>query len=180
MLRLLFLLLGIIRFLGCQADCNTCSASSGVACVSDTSFQFCNTSNLPFGSTLSCPAGYYCTANATICSTTSAFRSCNECKVCSSDMKFACLTSTTFALCMGTNNYLTYNITGTCAPNYVCNLDNPYICGSITTGSPASCPLDSDSQNLDPSDYTPAQYCQLLQQAGRFPYGIILSTTCKQ
>ncbi|EDW40773.1 GM25096 [Drosophila sechellia] len=107
MLRCLILLaLGVfvgIRILGIRVDCNVCASVSNVACISNTSYQFCSGSALPAGPVYTCPTGYYCTANDETCNTDVAQRSCIGCGTCDSGNTFACLTARTFALCLGTS-----------------------------------------------------------------------------
>ncbi|XP_016933031.2 uncharacterized protein [Drosophila suzukii] len=182
MLRFLILLTtGVlvgIYILGTQADCNVCSSESNVACVSNTSFQFCSTSALPFGPVYTCPTGYYCTANEVTCNTNVALRACVGCGTCNSNNSFACLTARTFALCLGTTT--PSQIVGSCGLSYVCDYNNPNICGNVSLGSQATCPGDTTGTGLDPTGMTPTTYCSLVQQRGRFPYGIDLNTTCRQ
>ncbi|XP_064541331.1 uncharacterized protein LOC135430556 [Drosophila montana] len=180
MLGVLVLLLLAIGVQDCRADCNICSASSNAACVSETQFMFCE-DNLPIQPINSCPSGTYCTAQAAICQADSNMRSCNSCSMCNSGMTHACLGVRTFALCLGT--LTPSSITGSCAPNYVCNLENPNICSSATSGSQATCPLVDDelSTTMSPGSFVdPTTYCSYIQQAGRFPYGNTLETTCKE
>ncbi|XP_039486473.1 uncharacterized protein LOC120448505 [Drosophila santomea] len=181
MLRLLILLaLGVflgIRILGIRADCNVCASVSNVACISNTAFQFCS-SALPSGPVYTCPTGYYCTADDVTCNTNVALRSCIGCGTCDSSNTFACLTATTFALCLGTST--PSQLVGSCGSSNVCNFNNPYICGSPAAGTQATCPGDGTGTGVDVSTITPTTYCSMVQQHGRFPVGIDLNTTCRQ
>ncbi|KAH8301236.1 hypothetical protein KR018_009097, partial [Drosophila ironensis] len=180
MLRfLIFLGLGLALILGALSDCNVCSSVTNVACVSNTSFQFCSTDLVPTGSIYTCPTGYYCTANSVICEANAAFRSCVGCGLCNTDSIFACLSANTFALCLGTTT--PSQIVGSCGTNYVCDWSNPEICGTVATGSQATCPGTSDGiPGVDPTTMTPTEFCNIVQQNGRFPYGVDLTTTCRQ
>ncbi|KAH8286224.1 hypothetical protein KR054_004841, partial [Drosophila jambulina] len=182
MLRLLILLgLGVllgILIQGTRSDCNVCSGESNVACVSNTAFQFCSTQQLPTGSVYNCPTGYYCTANAAICDANEAFKSCVGCGTCNADNTFACTSATTFALCLGTTT--PSQIVGNCGTNYVCDWNNANICGTTAMGYQATCPGSNDGvPGVDPTTMTPSEYCAIVQQSGRFPYGIDLTTTCR-
>ncbi|XP_033243582.1 cell wall integrity and stress response component 2 [Drosophila miranda] len=74
MLRLLFCLgMGI---LGCQAACNVCSSWSNTACVSETSFKFCNEAALLIGDATPCKNGFYCTGEAIVCQNSPALTAC--------------------------------------------------------------------------------------------------------
>ncbi|XP_044313815.1 uncharacterized protein LOC108053270 [Drosophila rhopaloa] len=181
MLRFLILLgIGVllgIYILGTEADCNVCSSSSNVACISNTSFRFCS-ATLPFGPVYTCPTGYYCTANDAICNTDIGLRSCIGCGSCNVNNTFACLTERTFSLCLGTTTPSL--ILGSCGVNLVCDYNNPDICGSPSAGSQATCPSDDTETGVVTTGLTPTAYCSIVQQHGRFPYGISLNTTCKQ
>ncbi|XP_034481528.1 uncharacterized protein LOC117787185 [Drosophila innubila] len=179
MLQLVLLLLGI-GVLGCQADCNVCALPSSVACVSDTQFKFCN-NNVLVDPVNSCPSGTYCTGSAAICQEDTSLKACTGCVQCNDQKSFACLGVRTFALCLGTS--VPSAITGSCAPNYVCNKDNINICGSASMGSQATCPLVDDEllTTLSPNaNVTADVYCRYVQKAGRFPYGMNATTTCRQ
>ncbi|EDV96222.1 uncharacterized protein LOC6557077 [Drosophila grimshawi] len=179
MLSLLLLLIGIgILGPGCQADCNVCSAITNIACLSETQFAFCE-NNVPLKQILSCPSGTYCTAGPQICHKNCALQSCNACGRCNEQRTFACLGVRTFALCLGTSNVSL--ITGHCLPNYVCNYQDPNICSS-EIGFPATCPLANDELLTTKAPETlqdPNTYCKAIRQAGRFPYGNSLNTTCR-
>ncbi|KAH8360294.1 hypothetical protein KR200_000545, partial [Drosophila serrata] len=183
MLRLLiFLGLGVVLSIliqGIRSDCNVCSGESNVACVSNTAFQFCSAQDLPTGAVYNCPTGYYCTANAAICNANEAFKSCVGCGTCNADNTFACTSATTFALCLGSTT--PSQIVGNCGTNYVCDWNNANICGTTAAGSQATCPGSNDGvPGVDPTTMTPSEYCATVQQSGRFPYGIDLTTTCRQ
>ncbi|XP_017052872.1 uncharacterized protein LOC108096032 [Drosophila ficusphila] len=180
MLRFLILLgtgvlLGIY-ILGTQADCNVCASTTNVACISNTSFQYCDSSALPFGPVYSCPTGYYCTANDVTCDPNVNLRSCIGCGTCNSNNTFACITARIYALCLGTTT--PSQILGSCGVNYVCDFNNPNICGSPSAGSQATCPGDTGTG--DATGVSPTTYCATVQQHGRFPYGTDLNTTCRQ
>ncbi|XP_017026299.1 uncharacterized protein [Drosophila kikkawai] len=176
MLRLL-IFLGV-AVLGCQAVCNQCSTTTRVSCVSPTEFQFCSADLLAIGDLYTCPSGTYCTEESPFCSSDSTSIACQGCNKCSSDNRFACTSRNTFALCLGTTTP-SPSIGGTCGSNLVCNLDNPNICGSPTTNT-VTC-SGSDSGTCGSTTITNAtEYCQSIQETGRFPYGRVTSTTCKQ
>ncbi|KAH8415577.1 hypothetical protein KR222_005593 [Zaprionus bogoriensis] len=180
MWRLIVLGLVIGVVLDCRADCNICAAVTNTACVSDTQFEFCVNNN-PNGTRYTCPSGLYCTAEPTICQTDSSLKACVGCGQCNTEGIFACLGVRTFALCLGSSSPSA--LTGTCAPNHVCNWDNPNICGTADAGYQATCPLADDelSTTVTPSgNLCPNEYCRLIQQAGRFPYGNDLGTSCKK
>lgn len=175
-----WLLLLALSVLDCQADCNVCSVSSNVACVSETQFMFCE-NNLPVQPVNSCPSGLFCTAQGSICQSDNTLTSCSGCGKCNDAGSFACMGVRTFILCLGSNQLS--QISGSCAPNYVCNMDNPNICGTASNGFQATCPLVDDelSTTIVPGGNIDANtYCRYIQQAGRFPYGSTLETTCKQ
>ncbi|EDW36494.1 GL10345 [Drosophila persimilis] len=181
MLRLLILLatgvaLGIL-ILGCQAECNACSTASNVSCASNTTFQFCSDDSVPIQPAYSCPPGYYCTATTVICSKSVALRACN-CGSCND--YFACLTDRTYALCLGSSS--PSQLGGSCGSDHVCDSTSPYICVNATSGSQPTCPADSDTSpgGVDPIGLTPTAYCGIIQQTGKFPYGIDPETTCRQ
>ncbi|KAH8307171.1 hypothetical protein KR044_006397 [Drosophila immigrans] len=181
MWRLVLLLLGI-GILGCQADCNVCASPSSVACVSDTQFQICSNNQL-LEPVNSCPDGTYCTGEVSVCQADIALKACTGCLQCNDQKSFACLGVRTFALCLGLDT--PSNITGSCAPNYVCNRDNVNICGNAVDGFTATCSLLDDELKVSTTIWpnvivTPNEYCRALQRAGRFPYGNSLSTTCRQ
>ncbi|XP_020816208.1 uncharacterized protein LOC110190197 [Drosophila serrata] len=176
MLRLL-IFLGV-AVLGCQAACNQCSTTTQVACVSATQFQFCSADSVAIGGLYTCPSGTYCTEQSPFCNSDSTLVTCQGCNKCSSDNRFACTGRNTFALCLGTSTPST-SVGGTCGSNFVCNLENANICGSPTTNS-VTC-LDSGTGPCDGTAITnPTEYCQSIQQSGRFPYGRDTSTTCRQ
>ncbi|KAH8378979.1 hypothetical protein KR009_002400 [Drosophila setifemur] len=183
MLRLLILLgIGVVLglfILGTQAECNVCASESGISCLSDSSFQFCSTDGKPIGSVYDCPTGYYCTGNRLVCDSNPAFKACSECGACDVDNTFACLTANTFALCLGTTS--PSQLVGSCGSSYVCDRDNPKICGLTSAGSQATCSSGSDSTlpGVDPTTMTPTEYCAIVQQTGRYPYGVDLDTTCR-
>ncbi|KAH8371827.1 hypothetical protein KR093_008981 [Drosophila rubida] len=179
MLRSVLLLLAI-GVLGCQADCNVCAQPSNVACISDTQFRVCLNNEL-LDPVNSCPSGTYCTGETAVCQSDISLKACIGCGQCNDQRSFACVGVRTFALCLGT--VAPSNITGSCAPNYVCNWDNANICGSAASGFSATCPL-ADDEELAPIypnvTVTPNEYCRALQRAGRFPSGSTLATTCRQ
>ncbi|XP_017052818.1 uncharacterized protein LOC108095981 [Drosophila ficusphila] len=175
MLRLLILLGFCI--LGCQAACNTCSSTSQVACVSETEFQFCSSALVAIGDLYTCPTGYYCTSGSTVCSADETAIACSDCNKCSADNRFACTGRNTFALCLGSTTPNTV-MGGNCG-DYVCNLNNENICGS-PTAYPVSC-VGSGSGDCASTTITNAtEYCQSLKETGRFPYGGVTATTCRQ
>lgn len=137
MWRLLFIVfLGILLCsLDCQAACYTCGATSNVACISDSQFQFC-ASNQTIGPINSCPAGSYCTSQTTICDKNPALKACGTCGKCNEQGTFACTGPRSFALCLGSSR--PSNITSSCTGDLVCNMDLPKICGSAAVTS-ATC-----------------------------------------
>jgi len=164
MLRLL-IFLGIV-VLGCQADCNVCSVSSGVACGSLREFRFCSSAAVPIGSVFSCPKGYYCTANSIVCSKNETFAACTGCNRCSLDHRFACTSRNTYSLCLENETPIS-SICGTCFGDYVCNVENPNICGSPSLWE-ASC-FGSDPETCATVD-SAKEYCRSVRRSGRFPY----------
>ncbi|XP_016991368.1 uncharacterized protein LOC108053278 [Drosophila rhopaloa] len=178
MLRLLIFLGVGIRILGCQAACNTCDMTTGVSCVSETEFQFCSTLGVAIGGLYSCPTDYYCTASSPICSSVAGSETCTGCNRCSSDNRFACTGRHTFSLCLGLSTP-SASINGSCGSNLVCNVENPNICGSPTLFA-VTCTGDNP-QNCDSTAISDAnEYCRSIKTNGRFPYGRVTSTTCKQ
>lgn len=180
-LVVLVLILGILQI---HADCNICSSITNAACVSSTQFQFC-VNNIPSGTLNSCPSGNYCTGEAQICQTNASLLACTGCGQCNSDNSFACLGVRTFALCLGDVNPSA--ITGSCAPDHVCNWDNPNICGTAEQGYQATCPLVDDEESTTTSttaapsgNVTPNVYCNQVLEVGRFPYGTDQGTSCKK
>ncbi|KAI8040924.1 hypothetical protein M5D96_006867 [Drosophila gunungcola] len=138
-----------------QGECNACSVESNAACVSTNQYQNC-TDNIPTGPIYTCPNNTNCTGSAERCTSNETLFSCNDC------------------------NNTPSQILGSCGANYVCDYNNPNICGSPSAGSQATCPGDTTETGLDSTGLTPTAYCSLVQQRGRFPYGIDLNTTCKQ
>lgn len=176
MLRLL-IFLGV-AVLGCKAVCNTCSTTTRVACVSPTQFQFCSADLVAIGDLYTCPSGTYCTGSSPPCSSDSSLITCQGCNTCSKDLRFACTGRNTYALCLGTATPST-SFGGSCGSNYVCNLENPNICGSPTTNS-VTC-LGSGSGTCGDTTITNAtEYCQSVKATGRYPYGRDTTTTCRQ
>ncbi|EDV50622.1 G surface protein, allelic form 156 [Drosophila erecta] len=175
MLRLLIVL--VFCILGCQAACNTCN-TNGVSCISETEFQFCSSASEPIGSLYTCPTGYYCTESTPICSSVASSAGCAGCNKCSTDNRFACTGRNSFALCLGSSTPST-SIGGSCGTDYVCNVENSNICGSPTTYA-VSC-SGSSAPNCDSTTITDAtEYCRSIQTAGKYPYGGVTSTTCRQ
>ncbi|XP_030372977.1 uncharacterized protein LOC115622968 [Scaptodrosophila lebanonensis] len=164
-----------------RGDCNTCTYPSEVACVSATQFQFC-VNNSPTGPVNTCPNGMVCTGGATICQGNGvAPAACSGCNECNLNQTFACTGPRTFALCLGSS--VISNITGNCAPYHVCNIDTPNICGNATLGSPATCSFIDSTPTPEPTTTPttdPTAYCRLIRQNGRFPYGTLLCSTCRQ
>ncbi|XP_017109879.2 uncharacterized protein [Drosophila bipectinata] len=176
MLRLLIFL--AFAILGCQAACNVCSATTGHSCISATEFQFCSSSSVAIGTTYTCPTGYYCTDSAILCSSDSSLVSCSGCNKCSTDNRFACTSRNTFALCLGSATPST-SLGGTCGPNYVCNVNEANICVNPTQ-YPTTC-WSSGTGNCGSTTITDAnEYCRGVGTIGRYPYGGVTSTTCKQ
>lgn len=180
MLRIILLSLAI-GVLQIRADCNVCSGITNAACVGTTQFQFC-VDNKPNGTINSCPSGNVCTGEPQICQTNATLVSCDSCGSCNSAGVFACLGVRTFALCLGSQSIS--GLTGSCAPDRVCNIDNPNICGTADGGYQATCPLADDellsTTAFPPGNYTANEYCNLIQQVGRFPYGTTAGTSCKK
>ncbi|XP_022212869.1 uncharacterized protein LOC111067852 [Drosophila obscura] len=176
MLRLL-ILLGI-GVLGCWAECNVCTGTANVACVSATEYQICSVAHVPLGPVTSCPTNYFCSASDAVCSPDESLGACVNCNKCSSDKRFACISSSQFALCLGQETP-SASIVGSCGTSLVCSLENADICGSSAT-YPASCATNSSGGGTGTSITDPTQYCRSLQQRGRYPYGIDATTTCRQ
>lgn len=113
-----------------QGNCNICS-STGLACVSGTQFQVCIL-NLPTGPITTCPSGTVCTTEGgNICQGIgpNVVQGCKDCNKCDATNTFACTSANTFTLCLGTTSP-NVEFVGTCQTDYVCNINNPYICGS--------------------------------------------------
>ncbi|XP_017133574.1 uncharacterized protein LOC108150118 [Drosophila elegans] len=177
MLRLLIFLGVCIRILGCQATCNKCSETL-VSCVSQTEFQLCSSDGVAIGDLYTCPSGYHCIAGTPFCSSSSVEPACPGCNKCSSDKRFACTSRNTFALCLGETTP-SASIGGSCGSELVCNVENPNICGSPTMFS-VTC-SGSGSGTCGSTAITDAtDYCRTMKKTGRFPYGGVTSTTCRQ
>lgn len=112
-------------------QCDICGNVSGVACISESSFQVCS-NNAPYGNVLNCPPGTFCSNTAAICSMD--VPACSYCGVCSDDLRFACISSTTFALCLGTTEP-NQQFLASCKENEVCQR---------TTQSPNFCIPDEN------------------------------------
>ncbi|ALC44875.1 CG13308, partial [Drosophila busckii] len=190
MLRLVLALFAIAEFLSPASaqisQCNACNINNNIACVSNTEFRFCGANNLPgTGPTFTCPTGSLCTGNTAVCEAgASVVGACAACQQCNSQKFVACLGVRTYALCLGASTP-DLTITGSCAPNYVCNRDNPNICGLASQGSQATCGLADDELYSSTTESTPENfnatlYCQRMQRAGRFPRGTNINTTCRQ
>ncbi|XP_016933435.2 uncharacterized protein [Drosophila suzukii] len=177
MLRLL-IFLGV-SIVGCRAACNTCNSNS-VSCISDTEFQFCSTSTppAPIGNLYTCPTGYYCTAGTPVCSSLESSRACPGCNVCSADNRFACTSRNTFALCLGGTTPST-SIGGSCGTDLVCSLSNPNICGSPAMNI-VTCSGSGSGTCGSTTISNATEFCESIKQIGRFPYGRVTSTTCRQ
>ncbi|ALC44876.1 CG13309, partial [Drosophila busckii] len=167
----------------CQ-ECNTCNPN-GVACVSNTEFKICS-SNLPVGDTYPCPNFYKCTGGNVVCEAAS-IGACSDCELCNANKTIACLSATVFAVCI--SDVPDNTITGDCAPNYVCNRDNPKICGKASEGFPATCATATTTATTTTTSTTrtttaapnPADGgCGLIQKEGAFPRGNDPKTTCRQ
>ncbi|XP_030372300.1 uncharacterized protein LOC115622494 [Scaptodrosophila lebanonensis] len=133
-----------------------------MACYSSTQMQACDVNSLPVGPAFSCPNGFVCTYGTAgvICepsSTSASLAACQDCNKCDANNTFACTSTGTFALCLGTT--APQQVVGTCAPQYVCNINNPEICGQVTQG---------------------VTYCNVIRMPGNYPVGTNPTTTCKQ
>ncbi|XP_043950956.1 uncharacterized protein LOC108027871 [Drosophila biarmipes] len=143
-----------------------CSTFSGVAYESLREFRFCSSAAVPMGSVFSCPKGYYCTANPVTCSKNATFAACTGCNRCSSDHRFACTSRNTYSVCMESETPIS-SICGTCFGDYVCNLENPNICGSPWLWK-ASC-NGGDTETCATVDSS-TEYCRSIRRSGRYPY----------
>lgn len=117
------------------AECNVCSATTQMACVSETQYQAC-VDNVPSGTINSCPNNYICsTLTPVTCNDRSSgiSASCNECKICDITSTFACTGENTYSLCLGTSIPST-TATGSCGPGLVCNINLSNICGDPVNG----------------------------------------------
>ncbi|XP_017071775.2 uncharacterized protein LOC108108284 [Drosophila eugracilis] len=175
MLRLLIFL--AVNILGCLAACNTCN-SNGISCTSDTEFQFCSSASEPIGDLYNCPSGYYCTDSTPICSSVATSATCTGCNTCSTDKRFACTGRNTFALCLGESTP-SASIGGSCGTELVCNVENENICGSATKYA-VTCSGSGSSTCGSTTITNATEYCQSLQAVGRYPYGAVTATTCRQ
>ncbi|XP_034109143.1 uncharacterized protein LOC117571206 [Drosophila albomicans] len=147
MLPLLIFAVGI---LSARAECNSCSPDTNTACISDTKFQFC-ADNRPAGPIGSCPVGFYCTSELSICQPSSSLKACRDCGRCSLVRLFACLGPSTYSLCLGTSS--PSNVTSSCSPGYVCNINLVNICGKSSTTN-ATCLEDIDTTTRAPTTET--------------------------
>ncbi|XP_061392128.1 uncharacterized protein LOC133327617, partial [Musca vetustissima] len=169
------------------AECNVCSTTTQMACVSETEYQFC-VNNLPSGAVNSCPTGYVCsTTGSVICvsSTMGVPASCGGCNVCSTDLKFACTGTNTYALCLGTNVPST-TATGSCGANLVCDINSSEMCVPLVAGVTASCTTTTTASPTTPGISTTsplptyAQYlCQIIRINARFSLPAEVDNTCR-
>ncbi|KAH8307170.1 hypothetical protein KR044_006395, partial [Drosophila immigrans] len=127
------LLIFAVCFVAARAECNSCTLNTNIACISDSKFQFC-AENRPVAPINSCPVGFYCSNEPSICQQNSTLKACRDCGRCSVARSFACLGPRSYALCLGSNSPTT--LTGTCSADYVCNIHLAGICGKATKTSP--------------------------------------------
>ncbi|XP_017489418.1 PREDICTED: uncharacterized protein LOC108377659 [Rhagoletis zephyria] len=169
-----------------HAACNTCSAETNLACVSNSQFKVCDNGS-PIANALDCPTGYVCsTATTSICQPSGGVgvvAGCADCNTCDATNTFACTGVGTYALCLGTTTVS--NLTGSCEPDHICSIDYEYICGSATLGVVATCPSVDETVTTtttapSTSVTNPVAYCQSMQQSGRFPAGNGQTTSCRQ
>uniref|UniRef100_A0A1I8MLI7 Chitin-binding type-2 domain-containing protein n=1 Tax=Musca domestica TaxID=7370 RepID=A0A1I8MLI7_MUSDO len=169
------------------AECNVCTNTTQMACVSETEYQFC-VNNLPTGSASSCPLGYVCsTTTSAICVSTTMNipASCGSCNVCSTNLTFACTGTNTYALCLGTSVPSTTAV-GSCGTNLVCNTNFAEMCVPAAAGVTATCTTTTTTSPTFPSLTTPstlptyAQYlCQIIRINARFTLPAEVDNTCR-
>ncbi|XP_055913197.1 probable endochitinase [Eupeodes corollae] len=171
--------------------CNTCSAITGLACVSNTEFKVCN-QGVPQGSAITCPGGLSCSPDQTICTADpNAPKSCQKCGSCNDGKLFACTKYNAFSLCLGadspegTKEYV-------CPDNLVCSVDAKNICiNPSTSGLGGTCPYDTGAEAEDEETTTeelitttpsardhPHEFCATIGFSGS--YEVTSDTTCKQ
>uniref|UniRef100_D3TQY3 Hypothetical conserved protein n=1 Tax=Glossina morsitans morsitans TaxID=37546 RepID=D3TQY3_GLOMM len=191
-----------------SSECNECSSVNNLACVSQTQFQVC-VNGLPQGTVNSCPTGFACSTNtAIICQPNQMgfSASCSNCNQCDDSKTFACTGVRTYALCLG--NTFPSDITGSCAPFHVCNINYPQICGNATTGISPTCPpanAATETSTASPTPPTPPTppalppppprpttippgfitnyvqfFCQSVRSNTRFPLPGELDATCRR
>ncbi|KAH8364248.1 hypothetical protein KR084_004871 [Drosophila pseudotakahashii] len=128
---------------------------------------------MPIGPVFSCPKEHFCTgSSAAACSTNTTLAACTVCDRCSSDNRFACTSRNTYAFCLGI-----YSTRGTCVGDFVCNVQNPNMCGSPVLWEP-SC-FGTDSVGCPHVD-TATEYCRSIGRRGRFPNVEDTSVSIKQ
>ncbi|XP_060657008.1 mucin-5AC [Drosophila nasuta] len=189
-LRLL-LLAGLVAL--AKSTCNVCNTVNNLTCYSTTQVQACDADNLPTGVAYDCPTGYVCVSGTSgvLCepeATASSTADCQDCNTCDSTLTFACTSTNTFALCLGTST--PQASVGTCADGYVCNINDSQICG-LSPNVSATCSYADDSTTTTttaatttttstPSTSNAATYCAAVQQTGRFKVGDYTESTCRQ
>uniref|UniRef100_A0A1A9W3G4 Chitin-binding type-2 domain-containing protein n=1 Tax=Glossina brevipalpis TaxID=37001 RepID=A0A1A9W3G4_9MUSC len=190
------------------SECNVCSFVNNLACVSQTQFQVC-INGLPEGTVTSCPTGFVCSTNTPkICQPNQMgfSASCSNCNQCDASNTFACTGMRTFALCLG--NTFPSDITGSCAPFHVCNINYPQICGNATIGISATCPTANAATETSTAIPTPTPtppstsslpppvlptmmppnfitnyvrfFCQSVRSNTRFPLPQEIDNTCRR
>ncbi|XP_030081498.1 integumentary mucin C.1 [Drosophila hydei] len=181
-------------FATASATCNVCNAVNNMACYSSTQLQACDATNLPTLIPTSCPAGNVCVSGAAgaLCepSSTTTVADCQDCNKCDASMTFACTSTSTFALCLGTTTPQTS--LGTCETGYVCNVNNALICGSVATQAVPTCSYADDPTTTTattpttpttaatPSTENANAYCSAVRSRGPFAVGNYTETTCRQ
>ncbi|KAH8371825.1 hypothetical protein KR093_008979 [Drosophila rubida] len=176
-----------------RSTCNVCNTVNNLACYSTTQVQACDANNLPTGAAYDCPTGYLCVSGSSgvLCEPQSAASSgadCQDCNKCDASLTFACTSSSSFALCLGTNTPQLSE--GSCAAGYVCNTANSQICGLSPTVA-ATCSYADDTTTTastvasstttaTPSTSNAATYCAAVQQQGNFKVGDYTESTCRQ
>ncbi|KAH8307173.1 hypothetical protein KR044_006403, partial [Drosophila immigrans] len=196
--RMLCHLLRLLLPLAClvavaKATCNVCNTVNSLACYSSTQVQACDANNLPTGDAYDCPSGYVCVSGSSgvLCepeATSSSVADCQECNKCDASLTFACTSSNSFALCLGTSTPQASQ--GSCADGYVCNTNSSQICGLSPTVS-ATCSYADDTTTTSttaatstttaaPSTADAATYCAAVQQQSSFKVGDYTASTCRQ
>ncbi|KAM7358928.1 uncharacterized protein ACRADG_003715 [Cochliomyia hominivorax] len=173
------------------AECNVCSNTTHMACVSQSEYRFC-VNNTPSGTVTTCPSGYVCsTATSVICLPNAAGvePTCSDCNKCDINLVFACTGVSTYSLCSGQTTPT--GVSGTCGANQVCNINSPRICVDAAANNP-TCPTSGSigTTTSTTTTATPtfpstiptyAQYfCNVMRQNTRFPVPTNFDNTCKK
>ncbi|EDW17886.1 mucin-5AC [Drosophila mojavensis] len=184
-----------------KATCNVCNPVNNMTCYSSSQFQACDANGLPSRLPTSCPAGYSCVSGASgvLClpNNSTTIADCQDCNKCDANLTFACTSTSTFALCLGTTT--PQNSSGSCAAGYVCNMNATQICGletqvtptcsyaddpttttTTTTTTPATTAATTTTAPATPSPENPNTYCSAIRAQGYYPAGDYAETTCRQ